>query len=63
MPNAYPITAPTPPHVAAATGPNKIQAPKADATRLVVSENKPMFLFAVKSVSYTHLTLPTTPYV
>ena len=34
--------------VAAATGPNKIQAPKADATRLVVSENKPMFLFAVK---------------
>ena len=36
MPNAYPITAPTPPHVAAATGPNRIQAPKADATRLVV---------------------------
>ena len=34
--------------VAAATGPNRIQAPKADATRLVVSENKPMFLFAVK---------------
>ena len=48
MPNAYPITAPTPPHVAAATGPNRIQAPKADATRLEVSENKPMFLFAVK---------------
>jgi hypothetical protein len=48
VPNAYPMTAPRPPHVAAATGPNKIQAPKADATRLVVSENKPMFLFAVK---------------
>ena len=48
VPNAYPMTAPRPPHVAAATGPNKIQAPKADATRLVVRENKPMFLFAVK---------------
>ena len=30
-PNAYPITAPKPPHVAADAGPNNIHAPKADA--------------------------------
>ena len=30
-----------PPHVAAATGPKRIQAPKADAIRLVVKENNP----------------------
>ena len=48
VPRAYPMTAPIPPHVAAATGPNKIHAPNADATRLVVSENNSIFLFAVK---------------
>ena len=48
MPNEYPITAPTPPQVAAEAGPNKIQAPKADAVKLVVKENSPIFLFAVK---------------
>ena len=48
MPSAYPMTAPIPPHVAAATGPNKIHAPKADAIRLVVNENNSIFLFAVK---------------
>ena len=42
------MTAPIPPHVAAATGPNKIHAPKAEATRLVVNENNSIFLFAVK---------------
>ena len=31
VPRAYPITAPMPPHVAAEAGPNKIQAPSADA--------------------------------
>ena len=34
--------------VAAATGPNNIHAPNAEATRLVVNENNPIFLFAVK---------------
>ena len=34
--------------VAAAAGPNKIHAPNADATRLVVNENNPMFLLAVR---------------
>ena len=48
VPNAYPITAPIPPHVAAAAGPNKIQAPNADATKLVVNENNPTSLFAVR---------------
>ena len=48
VPRAYPITAPIPPHVAAAAGPNKIHAPNAEATKLVVNENKPMFLFAVR---------------
>ena len=38
MPNAYPITAPIPPQVAAEAGPNNIQAPKADADKLVVNE-------------------------
>ena len=42
------MTAPIPPQVAAAAGPNKTHAPKADATRLVVKENNPMFLFAVR---------------
>ena len=37
-PNAYPITAPKPPHVAADAGPNNIHAPKADAAKLVVNE-------------------------
>ena len=34
--------------VAAAAGPNKIQAPNADATKLVVNENNPISLFAVR---------------
>ena len=37
-PNAYPITAPMPPHVAADAGPNNIHAPNADDTKLDVSE-------------------------
>ena len=48
VPKAYPITEPIPPQVAADAGPNKIQAPKADAVKLVVKENNPTFLFAVK---------------
>ena len=32
------MTAPIPPHVAAEAGPNKIQVPRADATKLVVNE-------------------------
>ena len=48
VPKEYPIIAPMPPHVAAETGPNKIHAPKAYAVKLVVNENNPMFLFAVK---------------
>ena len=48
VPNEYPIIAPIPPHVAAEAGPNKIQAPKAEATKLVVNENNPIFLLAVK---------------
>ena len=48
VPNAYPITAPIPPHVAADAGPNNIQAPKAEAMRLDVKENTPMDLFANK---------------
>ena len=39
---------PMPPQVAAETGPNNIHAPKADADKLVVNENTPIFLFAVK---------------
>ena len=42
------MIAPIPPQVAAEAGPNKIQAPKADAVQLVVNENKPIFLLAVK---------------
>ena len=42
------MTAPIPPQVAAEAGPNKIHAPNADAVKLVVKENNPMFLFAVK---------------
>ena len=42
------MTAPIPPHVAADAGPNKIQAPSAEATKLVVNEKKPIFLFAVR---------------
>ena len=38
VPKAYPITAPIPPHVAAEAGPNNIQAPSAEATKLVVNE-------------------------
>ena len=48
VPKAYPITAPIPPHVAAEAGPNKIQAPSAEATKLVVNEKNPTLLFAVK---------------
>ena len=40
--------APIPPHDAADAGPNKIQAPSADAVKLVVNENNPIFLLAVK---------------
>ena len=32
------MTAPMPPHVAADAGPNKIQVPNAEATKLIVSE-------------------------
>ena len=48
VPNEYPIIDPTPPHVAAEAGPNKIHAPSAEAVKLVVKENRPMFLLAVK---------------
>ena len=48
VPNEYPMIAPIPPHVAAEAGPNKIHAPKAEAVKLVVKENNPIFLFAVK---------------
>ena len=48
MPNEYPITAPIPPQVAAEAGPNNIHAPRAEATKLVLNEKKPIFLFAVK---------------
>ena len=48
VPKAYPITAPIPPHVAAEAGPNNIQAPSAEATRLVDKETYPTLLFAVK---------------
>ena len=48
VPSAYPITAPIPPHVAAEAGPNNIHVPKAEATRLVVKDNVPIFLPAVR---------------
>ena len=48
VPSEYPMIAPIPPHVAAEAGPNKIHAPKAEAVKLVVKENNPIFLFAVK---------------
>ena len=48
VPKAYPITAPIPPHVAAEAGPNNIQAPNADAIKLVDNDNVPTFLPAVK---------------
>ena len=48
VPKEYPITAPIPPQVAADEGPNKIQAPSAEAIRLVVRENVPIDLFATK---------------
>ena len=44
VPNAYPITAPIPPQVAAEAGPNNIQAPKAEADKLVVREKILSFL-------------------
>ena len=44
VPNAYPITAPIPPQVAAEAGPNNIQAPKAEADKLVVNEKILSFL-------------------
>ena len=37
-----------PPQVAAEAGPNNIQAPNADATKLVVNENAPTLLLATK---------------
>ena len=46
-PNAYPITAPRPPQVAAEAGPNKIHAPNADADKLVVKENIFSSLFPI----------------
>ena len=48
VPREYPMIAPIPPHVAAEAGPNKIHAPKAEAVKLVVKENDPTFLLAVK---------------
>ena len=48
VPRAYPITAPIPPQVAAEAGPNKIQAPSAEATRLVVKDKVPIERFATK---------------
>ena len=42
------MTDPIPPHVAAEAGPNNIQAPNAEATKLVVNDNVPTFLPAVK---------------
>ena len=48
VPKEYPIIAPIPPQVEAEAGPNKIQAPRAEAIKLVVNENVPIFLFAVK---------------
>ena len=48
VPSEYPMTLPIPPQVAAEAGPNKIQAPNAEAVKLVVKENNPIFLFAVK---------------
>ena len=40
--------APIPPQLAAEAGPNKIHAPRAEAVKLVVKENNPIFLFAVR---------------
>ena len=48
VPNEYPITAPIPPHVAAEAGPNRIQAPRAEATKLVDKEKTPTDLLATK---------------
>ena len=48
VPSEYHMIAPIPPHVDAEAGPNKIHAPKAEAVKLVVKENNPMFLLAVK---------------
>ena len=42
------MIAPMPPQVAADAGPNKIQAPNADAVKLVDKESNPIFLLAVK---------------
>ena len=42
------MTEPIPPHVAAEAGPNSIQAPNADATKLVVKDVVPTFLPAVR---------------
>ena len=42
------MTEPIPPHVAAEAGPNNIQAPKAEATKLVVKDITPTFLPAVR---------------
>ena len=46
-PSAYPNTAPKPPQVAAEAGPNNIQAPNAEAAKLVVKENVLSSLFPI----------------
>ena len=38
------MTEPIPPHVAAEAGPNNIQAPSAEATKLVVKDTTSTFL-------------------
>jgi len=48
VPSEYPITAPTPPHVAADAGPNNIQVPSAEETKLAVKEKIPTDLLANK---------------
>ena len=42
------MTEPIPPQVAAEAGPNNIQAPNADATKLVVKDSVSTFLPAVR---------------
>ena len=48
VPKEYPITAPTPPHVAADAGPNNIHAPSAEDIKLVVKEKVPTDLLATR---------------
>ena len=42
------MTEPSPPQVAAEEGPNNIQAPSAEAIKLVVKDSVPTFLSAVR---------------